>query len=218
MPSKIITDNAKTFKAAAKEVVAISRSEGVQRYLTDHGVTWDFITEKAPWHGGFWERLIKSTKRCLKKSIGRASLTFEELRTILVEIEATLNNRPLTFIYDDEQGISYPLTPGKNGSTARVFWKLAKIESLITSKDNVVRSATVRVLDKENKKIIILRRPIQHLIPLEIRSEIDEPETVKEKPEGIEEQPKNDQHSYEGATRTKRKAAILGEQRRKKCT
>ena len=299
MPSKIITDNAKTFKAAAKEVVAISRSEGVQRYLTDHGVMWDFITEKAPWHGGFWERLIKSTKHCLKKSICRVSLTFEELRTILVEIEATLNNRPLTLICDDEQGISYPLTPAnliygrqiqrtpndshykvvsnnksltrrarhqarvlknftdqwrkeyllslressrpqascrneisvgdvvilKNDSTARVFWKLAKIESLITSKDNVVRSATVRVLDKENKKIIILRRPIQHLIPLEIRSKIDEPETVKEKsegveeqPEGVEEQPKNDQHSYEGATRTKRKAAILGEQRRKKCT
>ncbi len=72
---------------------------------------------------------------------------------------------------------------------------------------------------------MILRRPIQHLIPLEIRSEIDEPETVKEKPEGVEgqhegveEQPNNDQHSYEGATRTKRKAAILGEQRRKKCT
>ena len=86
----------------------------------------------------------------------------------------------------------------------------------------MVRSATVRVLHKENKKIIILRRPIQHLIPLEILSEIDEPETVKEKPEGVEEQPegveeqpKNDQRSYEGATRTKRKVAIHGEQRRK---
>ena len=94
----------------------------------------------------------------------------------------------------------------KNDSTARVFWKLAKVESPITSKDNVVRFATVRLLDKENKKIIILRRPIQHLTPLEIRSELDEPETVKEQPEGVEEQPKNDQHSYKGATRTKRKA------------
>ena len=46
-----------------------------------------------------------------KKSIGRATLSFEELRTILIEIESTLNNRPITYIYDDEEGISYPLTP-----------------------------------------------------------------------------------------------------------
>ena len=50
-------------------------------------------------------------KRCLKKVVGRASLSFEEMRTVLIEIEATLNNRPLTYVYDDEQGISYPLTP-----------------------------------------------------------------------------------------------------------
>jgi hypothetical protein len=111
MPRKILTDNAKTFKAAAKEVAKIYRSNNVKRYLADKGVSWEFITEKAPWHGGFWERLIKSTKRCLKKQIGRTSLTFEELRTILVEIEATLNNRPLTYVYDDEQVVSYPLTP-----------------------------------------------------------------------------------------------------------
>ena len=39
------------------------------------------------------------------------TLTVEELRTLLVEIEAILNNRPLTYIYDDDNGISYTLTP-----------------------------------------------------------------------------------------------------------
>ncbi|CAB3999250.1 Hypothetical predicted protein [Paramuricea clavata] len=55
----------------------------------------------------------------------------------------------------------------KNESTARIFWKLAKVEELITSKDNIVRSAKVGVLNEANKKIQ-LRRPIQHLVPLEI--------------------------------------------------
>ena len=55
--------------------------------------------------------MVRSMKRCLKKTVGRASLSFEEMRTLLIEIEATLNNRPLTYVYDDEQGISYPLTP-----------------------------------------------------------------------------------------------------------
>ena len=34
-----------------------------------------------------------------------------ELSTILVEIEAVINSRPLTYIYDDTEGVSFPLTP-----------------------------------------------------------------------------------------------------------
>ena len=58
-----------------------------------------------------WERMIASTKRFLRKTVGGASLSFKEMRTVSIEIEGTLNNRPLTYLYDDEQGISYPLTP-----------------------------------------------------------------------------------------------------------
>ena len=51
------------------------------------------------------------TKWCLRKSIGRSNLTFEELRTVIVEIEGTVNNGPLTYLYDDMEGISQALTP-----------------------------------------------------------------------------------------------------------
>ena len=61
--------------------------------------------------GGFWERLIRSVKRCLKKCIGRANLTFEQLRTVLVKIEAVINARPLTYVCDDQEGISKALSP-----------------------------------------------------------------------------------------------------------
>ncbi len=111
LPTRILSDNAKTFKSAAKEVKLISRSTEVQRYFANKGIVWNFIVEKAPWQGGFWERMVKCVKRCLKKSVGRASLSFEEMRTILIEVEATLNNRPMTYVYDDDEGISYPLTP-----------------------------------------------------------------------------------------------------------
>ncbi|XP_046857689.1 LOW QUALITY PROTEIN: uncharacterized protein LOC124451107 [Xenia sp. Carnegie-2017] len=53
--------------------------------------------------------MVRSVKRCLKKVLGNARLTFDELLTVLVEVEATLNSRPLTYTYD-EVG-SEPLTP-----------------------------------------------------------------------------------------------------------
>ena len=36
----------------------------------------------------------------------------------------------------------------KNENTSRIYWKLAKVENLLRSKDNVVRSAEVRVLSE----------------------------------------------------------------------
>ena len=113
LPARLLTDNAKTFKYASKDVKNILRSLEIQRELTSKGVRWEFIVEKAPWHGGFWELMIQSTKRCLKKSLGRISLDFEALRTLLVEIETTINNRPLTYVYDAEEEVSYPLTPSQ---------------------------------------------------------------------------------------------------------
>ena len=75
----MISDNAKTFKAASSEIKKLSRSTEVQQYLTNKEVSWKFIVEKTPWWGGFWERMVKSVKNCLKKKLGRTCLTFDEL-------------------------------------------------------------------------------------------------------------------------------------------
>lgn len=111
LPATLLSDNAKTFKSSAKEIRAICRSTEVYQYLTDQRTTWKFIVPRAPWWGGFWERMVRSVKRCLKKIVGRSTLQFEELATLLVEIESVINSRPLTYVYDDQEGISYALTP-----------------------------------------------------------------------------------------------------------
>lgn len=106
-----MSDNGKPFRGSSKEIVKIVRSKEVLRYLAINGVSWRFIVEKAPWWGGFWERLIQSVKRCMKKSLGRTTLSYEELNTLLVEIESVVNSRPLTYVEGDEDGVSYTLSP-----------------------------------------------------------------------------------------------------------
>ena len=59
---------------------------------------WCFNLEKAPWWGGVFERMIKSAKGCLKKSVGCARLTYDELLTVLAEAEMILNSRPLSYV------------------------------------------------------------------------------------------------------------------------
>ena len=73
-------------------------------------MTWQFIPKRAPWFGGFWERLIGLTKQTLIKTLGRTFVTLPVLETIIVEIEASLNDRPPTYILSDIDNID-PLTP-----------------------------------------------------------------------------------------------------------
>ena len=114
VPECIISDNAKTFKAGAQELQTIKTqilgTGSSQQFLAHHNITWKFITERAPWWGGFYERLIGLMKRCLKKTLGKACLNMIELNTILTEVEAVLNSRPLTYPYTDINDAS-PLTP-----------------------------------------------------------------------------------------------------------
>lgn len=78
--------------------------------MSTNGTKWHFIPPYAPNFGGLWEAGIKSCKFHLKRVIGNHTLTFEEMSTVLTQIEACLNSRPVSCI--DDQGERMPLTPG----------------------------------------------------------------------------------------------------------
>ena len=88
LPRKIVSDNAKTFKAALRLIQTIFRQKEVKDYLSQRGVEWTFNLEKAPWWGGLFERLIKSTKRCLRKMVGQGKFSYDEMNAVITEIEA----------------------------------------------------------------------------------------------------------------------------------
>ena len=115
MCSIIWSDNAKTFKAANKELQRCWRvleSDQTQSALSEKKIQWKFIVERAPWWGGFYERLVKSVKTPLKKLFAKAMLDAEQLTTILAEIEAQLNSRPLTYLGADPDDYSV-ITPAQ---------------------------------------------------------------------------------------------------------
>ena len=92
-PAKMRSDNATVFVAGAKV----------------HSIPWVFNPPAAPWFGGFYERLVGTIKRPLKKVLGKAFLREEELFTVLCEVEAAVNDRPLTYCGSWEDPL--PLTP-----------------------------------------------------------------------------------------------------------
>ena len=98
IPDFIVSDNFKTFKSAE-----------VKKFMLLHGITQRFILPASPWWGGFYERLVRTVKTCLKKTLGRTFLSFEELQTILCETEVAINNRPLTYVSEDD--LDEALTP-----------------------------------------------------------------------------------------------------------
>ena len=97
------------FKPVAKEITSALNHPDVRKFFAGRRITWHFNLEKAPWWGGFFERLVKSTKRCLKKTLGTAKLTYEELLTATAEVEMILNSRPLSYISTED--VEEPLTP-----------------------------------------------------------------------------------------------------------
>ena len=106
----VLSDNASTFMSAAEDLKELFKSTAVQESLGNQGIQWRFIPRRAPWYGGYWERLVGLTKNAIKKTLGRAFITLPSLQTLVVEIETHLNNRPLTYVTTDH-GEPEPLTP-----------------------------------------------------------------------------------------------------------
>ena len=90
--------------------------QAISKYLLEQNsdfISWKFNTPHASNFGGVWERLIRSTRAILDALLTThgQSLNDESFRTLLVEIEAVLNSRPLTVKCLSDVESPLPLTP-----------------------------------------------------------------------------------------------------------
>ena len=119
LPTVIWSDYGTNFVGAKRELIDLYKflaqeyhQEMITDFCTSQSIEWRFIPEHGPHFGGLWEAAIKSVKKHLRSAIGESKLSFEELTTVLVQVEACLNSRPLVPVTTlDDDGIEV-LTPG----------------------------------------------------------------------------------------------------------
>lgn len=114
--SDLWSDQGRNFVAANKELTqewekAKLQFRGhIENCLAQDGTQWHFIPPYSPNFGGLWEAGVKAMKHHIKRTITK-NLTFEEFTTVLCQVEACLNSRPLSPIDESDVDNLNPLTP-----------------------------------------------------------------------------------------------------------
>ncbi|XP_055714211.1 uncharacterized protein LOC129808457 [Phlebotomus papatasi] len=110
MPARVYSDNGTTFVGADRELQRLWKSSEHQRQVGDfaaeHHIEWNFLPPRGSHHAGLVESAVKSFKHHFKRTIGLHVLTYEQLATILVQIEAVLNSRPLVPMSENPEDLN----------------------------------------------------------------------------------------------------------------
>ncbi|KAJ2948490.1 hypothetical protein O0L34_g7738 [Tuta absoluta] len=116
-PKHIYSDNGTNFRGAAKilhdefkQYETMTSSEFFNA-INEMKIEWHFLAPRWPTAAGVWEAAVKSMKFHLMRVMGNYKLDFEQLATLLTQIEACMNSRPLCPLTEDPEDLNY-LTPG----------------------------------------------------------------------------------------------------------
>ncbi|KXJ79503.1 hypothetical protein RP20_CCG000608 [Aedes albopictus] len=123
-PLELFSDRGTNFVGANRELNealrSLDRNRLMQEFVTSD-TKWSFLPPSSPHMGGSWERLVQSVKKILQNMHLPRTPTDEVLRNGLIEVENTINSRPLTYVPIDNTE-SEALTPnhfllGSSGGT-----------------------------------------------------------------------------------------------------
>ncbi|XP_029166178.1 uncharacterized protein LOC114936979 [Nylanderia fulva] len=109
LPCKLYS-NGTNFHGAKKELnsefEALMKDSSLHDVLANDKIEWHFIPSAAPHFEGLWEAGVKNLKSHLKRIAGSRTLSQAEFATLLCQIEACLNSRPIAALSDDPSDLS----------------------------------------------------------------------------------------------------------------
>jgi len=109
----LYSDNGTNFVGANRELKEFFKAEEflrqVHNYAAKTQFQWHFIPPNSPHFGGLWEAGVKSLKYHWRRIVGKALLTFEEFSTLLAQVEACLNSRPLIALSNEPNDDDEPI-------------------------------------------------------------------------------------------------------------
>ncbi|XP_045448920.1 uncharacterized protein LOC123657418 [Melitaea cinxia] len=115
-PRRVYSDNGTNFVGANRllkreyEQIQKTINQDFFRNIYNYNIEWVFNAPGNPEAGGLWEGAVKRMKYHLKRVVGEQKLTYEEFITVLHQIEACLNSRPLVGLTENAEDVY--LTPG----------------------------------------------------------------------------------------------------------
>ncbi|XP_055604085.1 uncharacterized protein LOC129752324 [Uranotaenia lowii] len=118
-PREIHSDNGTQFKGTSNELrrvyemlkTSTADRKKIFQWCSESEIQWKFIPPRSPHFGGLWEAAVKSAKHHLLREIGHTNVYYEDMLTLLAEIEMCLNSRPLVEIPVEVKDLE-ALTPG----------------------------------------------------------------------------------------------------------
>ncbi|XP_072400228.1 uncharacterized protein [Diabrotica undecimpunctata] len=116
-PTTLYSDNGSNFWGAKNLLFELyeffkdnENSQELHDFCSKNSIQFYFIPPNSPHHGGLHESAIRSCKYHLHLLVGNANLTFEEFYTVISQIEAIMNSRPITPLSSDPNDLEC-LTP-----------------------------------------------------------------------------------------------------------
>ncbi|XP_055604236.1 uncharacterized protein LOC129752489 [Uranotaenia lowii] len=114
----IYCDNALTFVGANRllqeskqDFDKMHSSDELGTHCADNGIVFHFNPARSPHFGGLWEAAVKSFKHHLYRVMQTTVLNIDDFNTLLIQVEAVMNSRPLTPRSSEPDDV-VALTPG----------------------------------------------------------------------------------------------------------
>jgi len=149
-PDSIYTDNGSTFISGGKILSESMTDDDTRGYFDKNTIKHVKIPLYSAWMGAAWERLMRTIKNCIYKTIGRQKLEYFQFISLLAEVQCAINSRPLTYRDDDPKNLEI-ITPNS-------FLVTRNFKSL--SFGSVEGTEMVNVTRKELVKSLILREEL----------------------------------------------------------